>query len=442
VTSNVVPAQSFVEWFRAVAPYIHAFRGRTFVIAFGGEVVADHRRFVALAHDLNLLVALGVKMVLVHGARAQIEARLAELGHATPFVAGKRVTDAVGLRACKEASGRLRVEIEALLSLGLPNSPMAGADIHVASGNFVTARPVGVIEGVDLEETGEVRKIDAAAIRARLDQGELVLMSPLGYSPTGEVFNVTLEDVATSTAIALGAEKLIFLMEGPGVTTRGGSLVREMTASQAERTYARKRGSPDDTALYLPCAVRALRSGVRRAHLISREADDALLTELFTHKGSGTMVTQDTVERFREAKPDDVGAILRLIEPLERDGTLVRRGRQLIEREIDRFAVLEHDRMLIGCAALYPFQNARTAELACFTIHADYRRSGVGARFLALMEARARKRRLKRLFVLTTRTEHWFVEQGFIEASVDALPDEKKALYNYRRNSKVLFKAL
>ncbi|HTP94968.1 MAG TPA: amino-acid N-acetyltransferase [Burkholderiales bacterium] len=432
---------TFLDWFRAAAPYIHAFRGRTFVIAFGGEVVADGR-FVALTHDLNLLASLGVKLVLVHGARAQIGDRLKQLDHRTRFVRAMRVTDDVALTCCMEASGRLRVEIEALLSMRLPASPMAGAEIRVASGNFVTARPVGVIDGVDMLHTGEVRKIDAQAIRGRLDAGEMVLLSPLGYAPTGEIFNLTLEDVACETAIALAAAKLVFLMDTDGVIDRRGKLARELTASQAEAMLARPRSLSPDVKLYLPRAVRACRAGVARAHLISRHVDGALLTELFTDEGIGTLVTRDNIEQMRAARGDDVGGILRLIEPLEAEGVLVRRSRELLEMEIDRFTVLEHDQRIVGCAALYPFPGAGAAEMACFTVESAYRGSGMGARLLAHMEAKARSRRIGRLFVLTTRAAHWFIEHGFAEAGVDALPAKKQALYNWQRRSKVFVKSL
>src|SRR5687767_6197210 len=246
----------FIDWFQSVAPYIHAFRGKTFVIAFGGDVVADGR-FVDLTYDLNLLAALGVRLVLAHGARPQIEAKLKERRRRSRFHQGLRVTDDIALLAAKEASGRMRVEIEALLSMGLPNSPMAGADIRVASGNFITAKPLGVLAGVDLMHTGEVRKVDAIAIRRRLTDNELVLLSPLGYSPTGEVFNVALEDVAASTAAALGAEKLIFMMDTPGVTTaRRGELLRELTVKQAKSRIARSGDDESDVDAYLPAAVR------------------------------------------------------------------------------------------------------------------------------------------------------------------------------------------
>lgn len=431
----------FIDWFQSVAPYIHAFRGKTFVIAFGGDLVADGR-FFDLTHDLNLLAALGVQLVLVHGARQQIESRLAELGHKRRFHGGLRVTDDVALGIAKEASGRLRVEIEALLSMGLPNSPMAGADIRVASGNFITAKPIGVLAGVDFLHTGEVRKVDAAAIRKRLADDELVLVSPLGYSPTGEVFNLALEDVAAATAIAVGAEKLIFMMDTPGVVGRRGELLRELTVKQAKARLSRGGAPESDVRFYLPAAVRACEGGVNRTHLISGHIDDALLLELFTHKGVGTLVTPDPLETLRPARPDDIGGILRLIEPLEAQGILVKRKRGLLESEINRFVVLEHDRVVIACAALYPFPEERAGELAGLAVSPDFRNQGAGERLLKEIEARARRLKLKKLVVLTTRAEHWFVERGFTEADIDALPAPKRELYNYQRRSVVLVKRL
>jgi amino-acid N-acetyltransferase len=439
--SEPVKPGTFVHWFRSAAPYIHAFRGRTFVIAFGGEVLSEGQ-FTSLAHDLNLLNSLGVRLVLVHGARPQIESRLRERGAALRYAHGLRVTDEDALVCVKEAAGTVRVEIEAMLSMGLANSPMAGADIRVASGNFVTAKPMGVLEGVDLQHTGEVRKIDAPAIRRRLEMNEIVLLSPLGYSPTGEIFNLTLEGVATAAAIALDADKLIFLMDTGGVYGEDGELLRELTTVEAEGIIASGRSLPEDVGYYLPCALRACRNGVFRSHLISRHADGALLQELFTHEGIGSMVTEAPVETLREARIDDVGGILALIEPLEAEGTLVRRGRELLEMEIDRFSVLEHDGIIIGCAALYPFPEERAAELACMAVHPEYRGAGRGEALLEYMQVRALGKGIRQLFVLTTRTAHWFIERGFQEAGVESLPKAKQNLYNYQRRSKVFVKTL
>ena len=435
------PTTDFVAWFRSVAPYINAFRGKTFIVAFGGEVVADGK-FVELTHDLNLLASLGVRLVLVHGARPQIEQHLSRNQIEDHYHHGIRLTDAATMQCVKEAVGRVRFEIEALLSMGLTNSPMANADIRVAGGNFVTAQPMGVIHGVDLLHTGNVRKIDVTAIKDRLAFNEVVLLSPLGFSPTGEIFNLTLEDVATSTAIALDADKLIFLMNTDGVMGKKKELLRELTIASANEVLASKRKLPDDVALFLPCAVRACAAGVARSHLISRHLDGAILQELFSDSGIGSMVVESTLNTLRDATIDDVGAILHLLQPLEEEGILVRRSRELLEREIERFVVLEHDHLIIGCAALYPFADEKTAELACLAIQPAYRRHGYGDALLNHISAEARAQGLSKLIVLTTRTAHWFVERGFTEADVTQLPAHKKVLYNYQRRSKVFVKKI
>ena len=448
-------AHDFVNWFRSAAPYIHAFGGRTFVIAFGGEIV-DEKQFVALTHDLNLLASLEVRLVLVHGVRPQIEARLKRDKLTPAFHDGLRVTDDAAMEAVKEANGAVRVEIEALLSMGIANSPMAGADIRVASGNFVTAKPLGVRDGVDLQHTGEVRKIDAIGIQKRLDDSELVLLSPLGYSPTGEAFNLSLEDVAVSAAIALDADKLIFLMDSAGVQNLRGELLREMTAEKAKNLLKNVEASLENTVepitepinfsedinYYLPAAVRACEQGVARTHLISRHIDGAIIQELFTLEGIGTMVTEQSLETMRQANIDDVGGILKLIEPLENDGVLVRRGRERIEMEIAHFYVMEHDNRTIGCAALYPFNDEKQVEFACLAIDPQYRGGGRGDKLFNYCQQQANNLGFKKLFCLTTHTEHWFLERGFVEGSIEKLPQEKQQLYNFQRKSKVFIKNL
>jgi len=346
------------------------------------------------------------------------------------------------MRCVKEAVGRVRVEIEALLSMGLANSPMANADIRVAGGNFVTAQPMGVIGGVDLLHTGKVRKLDVAALKDRMEFGEVVLLSPLGYSPTGEVFNVTLEDVATQTAIALDADKLIFLMDTDGVLDKKGQPISELTIAEANKTLASKRKLSDDELLFLPCAIRACEEGVARTHLISRHADGALLQELFSDSGIGTMVVESTLDTLRDATIEDVGGILQLLHPLEEEGILVRRSRELLEREIGRFVVLEHDHRIIGCAALYPFADEKAGELACLAVQPGYRKHGYGDALLKHVAAEAKELGLRKLFVLTTRTAHWFIERAFKEADISELPAQKKSLYNYQRKSKVFVRTL
>jgi len=441
MSHSPVPPSEFVAWFRSVAPYINAFRGRTFVVAFGGEVVADGK-FVELTHDLNLLSSLGVRLVLVHGARPQIERHLSRNNLEDHYHHGIRLTSSETMQCVKEAVGRVRFEIEALLSMGLANSPMANADIRVAGGNFITAQPMGVIHGVDLLHTGSVRKVDVVAIKDRLEHNEVVLLSPLGYSPTGEVFNLTLEEVATRTAIALDADKLIFLMEMDGVQDKRGNLLRELTVADVNTILSQKGRLPEDVSLFLPCAVHACEAGVARTHRISRHIDGAILQELFSDIGIGSMVVESTLNTLRDATIDDVGGILQLLQPLEAEGILVRRGRERLEREIGRFVVLEHDRRIIGCAALYPFLEERAAELACLAVQTNYRKQGYGDALLKHILAEAQAQGLHKLFVLTTRTAHWFIERGFKETDVGQLPTQKKMLYNYQRRSKVFMKDL
>ncbi len=431
----------FVRWFRSSSPYINAFRNRTFVIAFGGEMLAD-AQFAPLVHDIALLNSLGVRLVLVHGARPQIEARLRERGTELRYVNGLRVTDAAALGCVKDAAGNVRVEIEALLSMGLANSPMAGARIRVSSGNFVTAQPLGVREGVDYQHTGEVRRIDTAAMNRHLDAGEIVLLSPLGYSPTGEAFNLIAEDVASAAAVQLRADKLIHLIDAKGITDTRRRLLRELTVAQAQGLLEARARLGEDTARVLAGAVYACRSGVPRVHVIDRHVDGALLLELFTRDGIGSLITDQTFEGTRGATIEDVGGILELIHPLEQDGVLVRRSRERLETEIDQFTVVERDGLVVACAALYPFAEERVGELACLAVHRDYRAEGRGDALLAYTERRAREAGIDKLFVLTTRTAHWFRERGFRPAELEDIPIKRQALYNYQRNSKIFIKPL
>ncbi len=438
--STLPHPEAFVRWFRQAAPYVHAFRGRVFVIGFGGELVAERGRFVRFVHDLNLLAALGIRLVLVHGARPQIEAELRAKRLRSRYAKGLRITDAQSLVAVKQAAGVLRVEIEALLSQGLPNSPMAGAQIRVASGNYIAAKPIGVLDGVDFQFTGVVRKVDSVAIMRRLEAGELVLVSHLGYSPTGEVFNLAWEDVAESVARGLKADKLLLAVDQLPSGSRG-QIPSELTAREAE-ALLRKDGLAAPTRRALEHALRAVRGSVGRAHLVSRRAEGATLLELFTHSGVGTMITADPLERLRPAKIDDVGGILALIEPLEADGTLVKRNRERLEQEIANFDVIEHDGAILACAALYPYAEEKGAELACLAVAPEYRDAGYGERLLLACEARAKQAKIRRIFALTTRAQHWFIAQGFREAGIEVLPEKRQALYNWKRGSKIFLKRL
>jgi amino-acid N-acetyltransferase len=431
----------FVQWLRSVAPYIHTFGGKTFVVAFPGELVAAGALPV-LAQDLSLLLGLGIRLVLVHGSRPQVAEQLELRNVEGRFHNGIRITDSAALECAKEAAGELRLDIEAAFSQGLPNTPMSHAQINVVSGNFVTARPLGVIDGVDFELTGVTRKVAADKIHPILqNEDSLVLLSPLGFSPTGEIFNLTLEDVASAAAIALRADKLIFITETALMRDAAGTEIRELSSHQAEAVL-QAGFLPADVAFYLRHAIKVCNSGIDRAHIVPYQLDGSTLLELFTHDGVGTMITHENLESLRQATIEDVGGIIKLIEPLEADGTLVKRPRELIEREIDQFSVIEHDGVIFGCAALYPFPESKMAEMACLTVSLDAQAQGDGERILKHMENRARAAGLNKLFVLTTRTSHWFKKRGFVPASVEDLPKDRAHMYNWQRRSQILIKTL
>jgi amino-acid N-acetyltransferase len=448
---SLVFPHTFVPWFRSVAPYIHAYRGETFVVGMPGELVAAGK-LNAFVQDLSILHAMGIKIVLVHGFRPQVNEQLAAKGQTPQYSHGMRVTDAIALDCAQEAAGQLRFEIEAAFSQGLPNTPMANATVRVVSGNFLTARPVGIVDGKDFQHSGLVRRVDAAAIQRAIDSGAVVLLSPFGFSPTGEAFNLSMEDVATSAAIALQADKLLFVCEVAGVREDASDpdspVDTELALADAVRLLAQNKTMPAeamqkvDVDFYLQYCVKACQAGVERSHIVPFAVDGALLQEVYTHDGIGTMVVDEKLESLREADADDIGGIIALIEPLERDGTLVKRDRTEIERDIDLYTVIEHDGVIFGCAALYPYVEARTAEMAALTVSPDVQGQGDGDRILKRIEQRAKSQGLNSIFVLTTRTMHWFIKRGFQTVDPEWLPEERKRKYNWDRRSQVLVKKL
>ncbi len=431
----------FVGWLRDTSPYVRTHRGRTVVIAFGGEMLGSDAQ-VGLFNDIALLSTLGVRTVLVHGCRPQLAARLDERGidshMATTAYGPTRVTPPAAMECVQEVVGTCRAVIEAGLSVGLTNAPHPHVPIPVVGGNWITARPIGIRDGLDFEHTGQVRRIDDDAIRQHLSAGEVVVLSPVGYSPTGEAFNLYYREVAQQTAIALNAEKLILLTDTAGLTDESGQLVRELTLPQARQ---RLKDTPaSDQWTDLNTCVEALSAGVQRAHLLDRNRDGALLLELFTRDGVGTLVAADTFDDTRAATIDDVGGILALIAPLEEAGVLVRRSREQLETEIGDFLVMERDGMVIACASCHIYPADGTAELACLSVHSDYQKSGRAAALLAQVERHLANQQIDQLFVLTTQTSHWFLEHGFTEAALSTLPPDRQQTVQERRNAKVLQK--
>ena len=437
--------KEWVGWFRKASPYINTHRNKVIVLAISGETL-QHPNFDNIVHDIALLNSLGVRLLIVFGARPQIDEALKKNKIVASFYQSLRITDSEMMPLVLEAYGRLRSEIEAKLSMGVINSPMHGAKINVVSGNFVMARPHGVSGGVDLGLTGLVRSIDVATIEGHFENSAVVLVPAVGYSMSGDVFNLSYEALAAEVAVKLTAEKLVYFGHDSGVRNTQGELLQEITVAEAARYTDKKGGQQTNTNLdqeqinQLTAAVKACRAGVSRVHMLSYAHDGALLEELFTRDGHGTMVSVDHYDQIRPAKLEDTNGILELIRPLEEQGFLVRRSRELLETELDYFLVDVRDNAIIGCAGLYPFPEDQAGELSCFAVDPTYRRYGRGDRLLDAIEARAKNQNLSKLFVLTTKTEHWFKERGFELVSAQSLPGEKN--YNTDRNAKVLMKKI
>ena len=429
-----------VEGFRHSVPYINTHRGKTFVIMLGGEAI-EHENFSSIVNDIGLLHSLGIRLVVVYGARPQIDANLAAHHHEPLYHKNIRVTDAKTLELVKQAAGTLQLDITARLSMSLNNTPLQGAHINVVSGNFIIAQPLGVDDGVDYCHSGRIRRIDEDAIHRQLDSGAIVLMGPVAVSVTGESFNLTSEEIATQLAIKLKAEKMIGFCSSQGVTNDDGDIVSELFPNEAQARVEAQEEKGDynsGTVRFLRGAVKACRSGVRRCHLISYQEDGALLQVLFSRDGIGTQIVMESAEQIRRATINDIGGILELIRPLEQQGILVRRSREQLEMEIDKFTIIQRDNTTIACAALYPFPEEKIGEMACVAVHPDYRSSSRGEVLLERIAAQAKQSGLSKLFVLTTRSIHWFQERGFTPVDIDLLPESKKQLYNYQRKSKVL----
>ncbi|MBJ7221925.1 MULTISPECIES: amino-acid N-acetyltransferase [unclassified Brenneria] len=429
-----------VEGFRHSVPYINAHRGKTFVIMLGGEAI-EHENFASIINDIGLLHSLGIKLVVVYGARPQIDSNLTTHHYEPHYHKNIRITDRTTLELVKQAAGMLQLDITARLSMSLNNTPLQGAHINVVSGNFIIAQPLGVDDGVDYCHSGRIRRIDEEALHRQLNSGAIVLLGPVAVSVTGESFNLTSEEVATQLAIKLKAEKMIGFCSSQGVINEEGNIISELFPDDAQRrieTLEEQGDYQSGTVRFLRGAVKACRSGVRRSHLISYQDDGALLQELFSRDGIGTQIVMESAEQVRRATINDIGGILELIRPLEQQGILVRRSREQLEMEIDKFTVVVRDNLTIACAALYPFPEENIGEMACVAVHPDYRSSSRGDMLLQRIAAQARQQGLKKLFVLTTHSIHWFQERGFLLAEVEMLPKRKQELYNYHRRSKIL----
>jgi len=429
--------QDHVQWFRGAAPYIKAHRKKTFVVMISDEVIFSER-FIGLVHDIALLNHLGIKLVILHGSRSSIDSHLASNSLEAHYQQNIRITDTESLPYVVQAINAVKTHFESQLSMGLPNTPMSGSEISLASGNFVTGMPLGVIDGVDMQHSGKVRYIRHEAIKELLDLNHVVLLSNLGYSRTGEVFNLPTEELAGEVARVLRADKLIYIHEGAG---NGENQAPTLSTADCE-ALLQQADTSDDLKSLLRQAILAIQAQVKRVHLIDQQVDGGLLLELFTRDGYGTMVTNLFYEGNRPASIEDIGGIVSLIEPLENSGVLVARSREQMELQIRYFQVIEKDGMIIACIACIPDEEEKVAEIACLAVHESYQRAGFASQLLQIAEERALRQGMDRFYTLTTRTSHWFIEHGFNEDHDFELPAAKRSSYNPKRGSKILSKSL
>ncbi|KGQ63197.1 N-acetylglutamate synthase [Gallibacterium anatis 7990] len=432
-----------VQWFRQSTPYVTAHRDKTFVIMLDGNTTSSPN-FSNIIDDISLLHSLGIKLVIVFGARKQINDALAEAHIAERYHKNIRVTDPQTLHLVKQVVGSLQFDITARLSLRMNNITHNGVP-NVVSGNFVIAQPLGVDDGVDYQLSGKVRKIDSEGIKQQLERNAIVVISPIGVSVTGETFNLAFEELAAQIAIKLKAEKVIGFCEKQGIIDENQQVIADLTLLSAEehlRQFIAKDSYHSSEARFLQTALEACRNGVKRAHLLSYLEDGSLLQELFSRDGIGTQISLESSEIVRIANIKDIPSLLALIHPLEQQGILVKRSREQLEMEIDHYTIIDRDGVIIACAALNPYFEEKMAEMACVAVHPDYRNSSRGDILLSHIQKRAIALGIKKLFVLTTRTVHWFQERGFEIANVEDLPQEKREKYNYQRRSKILIQPL
>ena len=443
--NSMVEPKDFIQNFRLSAKFINQFNNKTFVIALGGEVF-DDGQFKAIAYDINLLYSMNINIILVHGIRPQIDNKLRTDINKGELVRNIRVTKKEMVNDIVEVNGTIKTNIEATLSSGILDSPLLNSNIKVSSGNFITARPIGVIDGIDMEFTGQIRKIDTNAIIDKLANKEIVTISPLGYSPMGDIFNLSYEQTAAHVAQAVKAQKLIYYINNNGILNIRGELIPELTISKAKQLIKNIEDPGQSPFIsyhdfnIIKSSLYAIKNKIEKVHLINRNIDGSIIEEIFTDKGSGTVLTEYSLQDIRPAKIKDVKQIINIIAPLQKQGILTNRVSKEIDKEIKSFYVIEHDHNIIGTVALYHYEDM--SEIACFAIHDNYKKLGYGKKLLKYCEHAALAKNINNLFILTTQSEHWFIENDFTISDKKNMPDERKKTYTSERNSKYFTKRL
>jgi amino-acid N-acetyltransferase len=419
---------------RGILQYIPQFREKTFILAVDGAIVTDEN-FATLLLDVAVLRSLNIRVVLVHGASAQIRA-LAEEKNMTPSdFDGSGITDAATLKLALHAANRLTHEILEGLSAN---------DLRAASTNVITAHPVGIIQGVDQLFTGKVERVDTELLQSLLVQGVVPVIPPLGFDGDGKTYRVNSDGVAVAVAEALKAIKLIFITTQDGILVQG-RLIRQMLVADLESVLALQKNdfAPEQLSKALH-AVAACKAGVPRIHIINGRVDEGLLAEVFSNEGIGTLIYANDYQQIRRAMKKDVRAIQLLTKAAVESEELVKRTRAAIEKSLGDYFIFEIDKNPIACVALHVYPEQKKGELACLYVNPLHENRGIGRKLIQYIENKAREMGLGELLTLSTQAFTYFQSKGgFAEGSPDDLPPARREKYEQSgRNSKVLVKKL
>jgi len=419
---------------RGILQYIPRFREKTFILSVDGAIVTDEN-FANLLLDVAVLRSLNIRVVLVHGASAQINV-LAQEKKITPSnLDGAGVTDAETLGLALTAANRLTHEILEGLSAN---------DLRAACTNAIIAHPMGIIQGVDHLFTGKVERVDVKLLEALLAEGVIPVIPPLGFDGDGKTYRVNSDGVAVAAAEALKAIKLIFVTTHEGLL-RQGQLIRQMLMADLETLVTQSKSE------FLPemvskaqHAVAACRAGVQRVHIISGRVDEGLLAEVFSNEGIGTLIYANEYQQVRRAMKKDVRSIQTLTKSSVESEELVKRTRSAIEKNLHDYFIFEIDKNPVACVALHPYPEADRAEVACLYVNPSHENQGIGRKLIQFTENKARESGLSGLFALSTQAFTYFQSKGgFVEGTPDDLPPARREKYEQSgRKSKVLVKKL
>lgn len=419
---------------RGILQYIPRFRDKVFVLSIDGAIVTEEN-FANILTDVALLRSVNIRVVLVHGAGAQIKALAAQQGVAASDATGVGITDAPTLQLALTAANRLTHEIL---------EGLAAHDLRAACTNAIIAHPMGILQGVDHLYTGKVERVDTGLLQILLQQDIIPVVPPLGFDGDGRTYRVNSDGVAAALAESLRATKLIFITTHDGFE-RGGQLIRQIPVSELDTLIvSAKNDIEPDILSKLVHGSQACRAGVPRTHIINGRLDESLLAEVFSNEGVGTLIYANEYQQIRRALKKDVRSILQLTKDSVRTEELVKRTRATIEKQIGDYYIFEIDKNPVACVALHIYADHAKGELACLYVRPSHENQGIGRKLIQFVESRARELGLAELITLSTQAFTYFQSKGgFVEGTPEDLPPARREKYEASgRNSKILLKKL